>query len=152
MAKVSELLRICILFSGLFVGMLFTNSTIAQQAPDVELIKIMPEFKGDQAEGFYLDPPTIYIRKNTIILWMNGVPEKEVQVVFQEGKTCRDVTANPDMQVPGFFLDARGCYVTSFLPFTKTSTLQFPENGQYAYEAVTEDGKMRAEGKIIVSD
>lgn len=141
---------------GLMVGaflitailVFFANQGISQAA-DAKLIKIQAK-GGDKVTGFYLDPATVTIDKNTIIVWMSGVPGREVQVVFQEGKTCRDITANPNTEVAGFYMDSKNCYVTSFLPYSATSTLQFPEVGHFEYKVVSEDGKMQAEGKVIV--
>ena len=150
MLKVNRLYQFCIILLGLAIGVFFANQTSAEQVSDVKLIKIMPEFEGDNVKGFSVDPGVLNVKKNTIVLWMNGVLEQEVQVVFNEGKTCRDISANPNMKAPGFFLDARDCYVTSFLPYAGTSALQFIDAGKYEYKVVTEDGKMSAMGKIEV--
>lgn len=123
---------------------------IAQTAKDAVLVKIEPDLKDDKVTGLFIDPATLYTKKNTIIVWMSGVPDIEVQIVFEEGKTCRDVTANPNLKMPGFFLDSKSCYVTSFIPYMSTSTLQFAELGTYEYLVITEDGTMKAKGKIVV--
>jgi len=98
------------------------------------------------------DPSTLHIEKDTIVIWMNGVAGKEIQIVFEEGKTCRDVTANPSQKQPGFFMDAKNCYITSYLPYTSTSALQFPQTGDFGYIVTLEDGTVAAKGKIIVKD
>jgi hypothetical protein len=118
-------------------------------AADAQLIRIQPEGK-DKITGFYADPPTVYIKKDSIVVWMSGVPGIEIQIVFNDGKTCKDVTANPNLKQPGFYMDSKNCYVTTFLPYGDTTTLQFSEEGKYEYQAVTEDGKMQAKGTIIV--
>ena len=131
-------------------GMLLMNAgnTLAGEA---DIVKIWAAAEGE-AKSLKADPPVLNVTKNTIVVWMNGVPEKEVQIVFEEGKTCRDVTANPNLKVPGFFLDSKNCYVTSFLPYAATTTLQFVEVGTYEYEVVNADGKLKTKGKIVVSD
>jgi len=141
-----------IIFVGLAMGMFLVSPTIAERAIDAHLVKIMPDQKGGGAKGMYLNPEILNITKNNIVVWMNGIEATEVQVVFQEGKTCRDVTANPNLKVPGFFLDSRNCYVTSFIPYSSTTTLQFINVGSYDYEVMTEDGKLTAKGKIVVRD
>ncbi|SPD74572.1 exported hypothetical protein [uncultured Desulfobacterium sp.] len=118
-------------------------------AADAQLIRVQPEGK-DKVMGIYIDPPTVYIKKNDIIVWMSGVPGMEVQIVFNDGKTCKDVTANPNLKVPNFYMDAKNCYVTSFLAYCATSTLQFSDPGTFEYKVVNEDGKMEAKGTIIV--
>ncbi len=127
----------------------FTNQGMAAEA---QLVKIQPEFKDKAVTGFYADPPTLYIKKDAIVVWMSGVEQMEIQIVFNEGKTCRDVTANPNLKYPGFFMDSKNCYVTTFLPYCATSTLQFPVTGTFEYKIVTVTGKMEAEGKIIVKE
>jgi hypothetical protein len=121
-------------------------------AADAQLVKVQPEMKGDQIKGLYADPPILYVKKDAIVVWMSGIPNQEVQIVFTDGKTCRDVTANPNDKFPGFYMDASSCYVTSFLPYCATSTLQFPEAGKFKYKVVTVDGKMASDGEINVKE
>ena len=150
MIKVRSSFLIGTILLTMFLVMVTVGSSIAQQATDAVLVKIEPDVKDDKITGLLIDPATLYTKKNTIIVWMSGVPDIEVQIVFEEGKTCRDVTANPNLKVPGFFLDSKSCYVTSFIPYMSTSTLQFAELGTYEYMVITEDGKMKAKGKIVV--
>ena len=119
------------------------------QAADATLINIQPK-GGEEITGFLVDPETVTVKKNAIIVWMSGVPEIEIQVIFNEGKTCRDVTSITDQKNPGFYMNAKNCYVTNFLSYCATSTLQFPEAGSYEYTVVNEDGKLKAKGTIIV--
>jgi len=130
---------------GLAILVCATKQVIAG-AGDAKLVKIVPE----ESAGFFVDPPTLNIKMNTIVVWMNGVPNKELKIVFEQGRTCKDVTANPNIKQPGFFLDSHECYVTSYLPYGATSTLQFPEGGEFEYKVVTEDGTLHANGEIIV--
>jgi len=130
------------------LGMLLA-STVDSFAQDAAIVKIWAKTEGKTKE-IRVDPVELTIEKNTIVVWMNGIQGKEVQLVFEEGKTCRDITANPNLKQPGFFLDSKGCYVTSFLPYATTSTLQFPQTGSFDYSVVTEDGTMSGKGKIIV--
>jgi hypothetical protein len=126
------------------MGMMLAHQSTAVAA-EALLVKIQPVGEG-KVTGLFVDPPIANIDKNTIVIWMNGLPEQEVQVVFEEGKTCKDVTANP----MGFKLDATNCYVTSFIPYADTSSLQFPESGKFDYVVQTEGAKLRAKGKIEV--
>ncbi len=142
--------RSSFLIGTILLAMFTVGPAIAQTATDAVLVKIEPNLKGDEVTGLLIDPATLYTKQNTIVVWMSGVPDIEVQIVFEEGKTCRDVTANPNLKMPGFFLDSKSCYVTSFIPYMATSTLQFAELGSYEYVVITEDGKMKAKGKIVV--
>ncbi len=126
------------------LGMLLTNAGNAF-AGEAEIVKIWAKHGAMKA-----DPAVLTVKKNTIVVWMSGVEDKEIQIVFEDGKTCRDVTANPDLKRPNFFMDAKDCYVTSFVSYANTSTLQFPEAGNFDYKALTIDGTMTAKGKIIV--
>ncbi len=151
MRKAKGLFLVGAIFLGVAAGIFLTSPAIAQDATDAVLVKIQPEFKDGMVTGFNVDPQTINIKHNTIVVWMNGVQGKEVQIVFEEGKTCRDVSANPNLKMPGFFMDSKNCYVTSYLPYATTSILQFVDAGEFDYEVVTEDLKMKAEGKIKVT-
>ncbi len=141
---------------GLMVGIFFLTTVLVflanqgiSQATDAKLIKILAK-GGDKVTEFHLDPETVTINKNTIIVWMSGVSGKEVQVVFKEGRKCKDITVNPNLKISGFHTDSKNCYVTNFLPYSATTTLQFPEVGHFEYNVVSDDGKMQAKGKIIV--
>lgn len=149
-AKISFLFGTILL--AVTMMMFIAGPAIAQTYTSAALVKIEPVNEGDKLTGFLIDPATQYVKKNAIVVWLSGVPYTEVQIVFEEGKTCRDVTANPKTKLPGFFLDSRNCYVTSFLPYMSTTTLQFAEVGTYEYEVVTDDGKMKTKGKIVVTD
>ncbi len=115
---------------------------------EAEIIKIEPDpppSKGKMA-GISLDPKTTQINRNAIAIWVNGLTGEEVQVIFEDGKTCKDVTANPQF----FGLNARSCYVTSFIKPFGNASLQFPESGKFEYKVTTVDGKLESKGTIIV--
>lgn len=154
MRKLKGSSQVGIILIALAMVMFLVTPTIAElnarQAGDAHLVKIMPDMEAGKLKGIYLNPQVLNAKQNNIVVWMNGVSGKEVQVVFEEGKTCRDVTANPNLKIPGFFLDSKNCYVTSFLSYSTTSTLQFTNTGTYDYEVISEDGTMTAKGKIIV--
>jgi len=146
--KMKKLTVWVMLGAGIVSFLLFLNigRGIAFEA---KLVKIVPLAEG---AGFYVDPPTINIKMDTVVVWLNGVRDKELKVVFQEGKTCMDVTANPNPDQPGFYLDADSCYVTSFVPYAATTMLQFPKMGTFDYKVVTKDGQTQAKGSIIVTE
>jgi hypothetical protein len=139
-------LIVMVLAVGLGILLAKAGNTFAVEGA---IVKIWAEEEGT-AKGMHADPPVLTVKKNTIVIWMNGVPGKEIQIVFEEGKTCRDITANPNLEHPGFFMDSKNCYVTSFLPYTETSTLQFPEAGGFDYTVLTNDNALTAKGRIVV--
>jgi hypothetical protein len=102
---------------------------------------------GVQVRGLRIEPDFLVISKGGCVIWSNwvrGVGE-DVKVIFEEGKTCRDMTEAPS----GFKLDESSCYVTSWLPFGATSSLKFKEEGTFAYTVETQTGK-KAKGTINV--
>ena len=92
-----------------------------------------------------LEPDTITVEKNSCVVWVNFARADEVQVVFEQGKVCKDVTEAP----VGFKLDAKNCYVTNYIPFGATSSLLFNEPGEFKYVLIA--GGKRLNGKIIVT-
>ena len=141
-------LFLIVTFFAVVLGMLLVNA-IDSFAGEAAIVKIWAKTEG-ASEKLHVDPLSLTVEKNTIVVWMNGIQDKEIQIVFEEGKTCRDVTANPNLKKPGFFMDSRGCYHTTYLPYTSTSTLQFPEVGSFDYTVITSDGTMSGKGKVLV--
>lgn len=117
-------------------------------ASDAQVILIF-KAKGDNTE-LRLNPPDLYVKKGTIVVWMNSIADEEVQVVFRDGKACKDVSFSPVEK--GFSLDSKSCYVTSFIPYASTSSLQFMETGTFDYAISNLSGKVNGKGKIIVRD
>jgi hypothetical protein len=130
------------------LAVLFLVSPGNLLAADATIIKI---FKAEGPKGeVSLAPPDLYITKNTVVIWMNGIEGKEVKVVFEDGKACKDVSFSPSQK--GFGLDATTCYVTSFIPYASTSSLKFTDVGTFEYQVLTQDAKTGIKGKIIVRD
>jgi hypothetical protein len=130
------------------LNLTLTNREIAS-ATEAHLVRIW-SVGGEEPLTLRIDPPVLQVDKNTIVLWMSGVKEEEIQIVFESGKVCRDVTANPNEKKPDFFLDAKNCYVTTLMPYADTSALEFPDAGTFEYIVQTNDGKTKAKGRIIV--
>jgi len=114
----------------------------ALNAGECRLIRIHGQTGGQTPLG--LEPETVTIEKGTCLIWVNLAREEEVQVVFEEGKACKDVTKAP----VGFKMDAKSCYVTNYIPFGATSSLLFDEEGVFKY--ILKAGKSKLEGKIVV--
>lgn len=95
-----------------------------------------------------LDPPTLYVPKGSVVIWVNGVMNQELKVVFKDGKACQDVAISPEFK--GFQLDSKSCFVTTFMPYASTSSLQFTDVGTFEYDIVTEDGKLTTKGKVVI--
>ena len=116
-------------------------------AAEARLVKIQPVGEG-KLVGFYIDPKVLIIEKNTIVVWLSGIQGEDIQVIFLEGKQCKDVTASPPKE---FSIDAgKGCYVSSFISYSGPSSLQFVESGTYRYYVATLTGQIKAKGTIVV--
>jgi len=131
---------------GFAFGLLYPAVSPAN-AEDAVLVKIHGVGQ-DKLAGIFINPADMYVNSGTIVIWLNGVKEQEIKVIFEDGKTCKDVTASDTGDF--FMLDVKGCYVTNFIPFAATSTLQFTESGTFEYTVNSQDGKIKASGKIIV--
>jgi hypothetical protein len=85
------------------------------------------------------------VGKGTVVIWNNWARSTEVKIVFEDGKTCKDVTEAP----MGFSMDAKACYVTTWVPLGGTSSLRFVHSGTYKYEVET-NGGIKTSGKIVI--
>jgi hypothetical protein len=113
-------------------------------AQECRVVKISGE--GVAGAGkVYIEPEHLTIPKDTCVVWYNRARTNEVKVKFADGKKCEDVTTSE----VGFKLDVESCFVTSYIPFAGTSSLNFVETGTYDYVVESKSGVM-AKGKIIV--
>ena len=128
-------------FAMMFI--LSAGSLFAENASIIQIFKAQ-----ENSTDLKMSPPDLYVKKNTVVIWMNGIQGEEIQVVFKEGKACKDVSFSPEYR--GFSLDSKSCYVTSFIPYAATSSLQFTESGTFEYEVSNATGKIK--GKITVRD
>ena len=127
---------------AMMIGLLSLEMVSAQEC---RIIRILG--KAEQ-QPLTLDPATTFINKGDCVVWFNRALTSEIQVMFEEGKRCLDTTKSP----MGFTLDAQSCFVTSWMPFAATSSLQFMEKGTYKYvvKAKSMPGQNVQEGQIIV--
>ena len=126
----------------IFSSSIFMLDQSMLNAEECRLIRIHGDPGGQVPFG--LEPETIYINKGTCVIWVNFARVQEVQVVFEEGKVCKDVTTGP----VGFKLDEHNCYVTNYIPFGATSSLLFEEEGEFRY--ILKAPKYKVKGKIVV--
>jgi plastocyanin len=116
-------------------------------AADASVIKV---YDSSKEEGkMVLDPPDLYITNGTVVIWMNGFEGSELEVSFDEGKACQDVTVSPAQW--GFKM-SKTCFVMSYIPYAATSSLKFTQAGTFKYTVSTMNGKSKTNGKIIVRD
>ena len=145
-------LRLCLLLAvalTVALNMVVSDRQIASAA-EARLVRIWSPGE-DKPAGFRIDPEVLKVEKNTIVLWMSGAKGQQIQILFESGKVCRDVTANPNEEAPDFFLDAKNCYLSTVMSYAETTALEFPEAGTFEYTVQTNDGKVKAKGKIVVA-
>ena len=131
---------VAILFGVVF---LFTLSTPGV-AQDTRVIRLYggTSFSHD---GIRIEPDITLISEGGVVIWNNWAKSSEVKIVFEEGKVCQDVTEAS----MGFTLDAKQCYVTTWIPLGGTSSLRFTEKGKYPY-VVEAAGGVKSKGAIYV--
>lgn len=129
-------------------ALLFLLNVGSLFAENASLIQI-GKAPGD-AKELLLAPPDLTVQKGTVVIWMNGVQGEEMQVVFKDGKACKDVSFSPEYK--GFSMDSKSCYVTSFIPYAATSSLQFTEKGAFEYTVSNATGRISGKGKVTVQD
>ena len=138
--KLTLIIPVLLLAFGLVIGVQNTVS-----AADAQLIQVTSSGEGNMAK-LTIDPTDAHVKKDTIVIWLSGVLSEDIKIEFADGKKCKSVTAH----AAGFDLDMeRWCYVTSYVPFAGSSSLQFTESGTYEYTVYTKEGATVA-GKIIV--
>lgn len=126
---------------------LFLAAPTQLLAADASVVKVYGSSK--DTGKMVLDPPDLFITSGTVVIWMNGFEGSELEVSFDEGKACQDVTVSPAQW--GFKM-SKTCYVMSYIPYAATSSLKFTQAGEFKYTVKTMDGKTKAKGKIIVRD
>ena len=132
----------------LVLGLVLGVST-SVMADDATLIRIHG-VGGEKLTGIFINPDVSYIKKDTIVVWLDGVVQEDIKIEFADGKKCKSVTAyQSDFELIDLDKE-RWCYVTSWVSFAGTSSLQFTETGEYDYKVISKDGKVSAEGKLVV--
>lgn len=111
-------------------------------AQDTRIVRIYGG--GSQQNPVRLEPKTLLISKDTVVVWSNFARLSEVKIIFEDGKSCSDCTKSPCR----FSMSPDSCYITSFVGLGETSSLRFVEKGTFSYKVT--GGAKNAEGKIIV--
>ena len=120
-------------------------------AEDSQLVRIFGGIEtgaGELKKPIRLEPSTLTISEGGVVVWLNWARSVEcVQVSFEDGKKCDDVTDAPT----GFEMTG-GCYVTSWITFGGTSSLRFNQPGEYTYTIMAKTGgqERKETGKILV--
>jgi hypothetical protein len=99
--------------------------------------------------GLRIDSDNLTIQKGTCIVWINWAKLPEINLDFENGKKCMEVTQAGD----DFKLDTdANCLTTNFIGLGQTASLRFIEAGTYNYTVSggTGDKRGKINGKIIV--
>ena len=145
--------RVVIVTALLFV--LSTALVLIDRAPVVaqehQMVRILGGIETGASEmkkPIRLEPLTMTVSEGGVVVWLNWARSVEcVQVSFEDGKKCDDVTDAPT----GFEMTS-GCYVTSWITFGGTSSLRFNEPGTYTYTITAKTGgqERKQKGTIFV--
>ena len=100
---------------------------------------------GAASETVVLEPGTTRISQGAVVAWWNKGRE-EAKILFTSGKECETATAGPT----GFMLEAKDCYVASYIPSGGIASLKFDEVGTFEFEVSIKD-KGKAKGTVVVT-
>ena len=127
----------------MMIGLLGLETLSAQEC---RVIRILG---GMSVSPLALEPKIAFINKGDCVVWFNRVYPEKVEIIFNDGKKCLDVTKSS----MGFTLNDKGCYATTWLPLAGTSSLRFMEKGTYKYVVKAKGimpGQNVEEGQIVV--
>jgi plastocyanin len=82
-----------------------------------------------------ISPDTLKIKKGDCVVWLNWTHGEDLKIIFKEGKRCQDNT-----KAPVGFKMWKGCYVTDYLDYGRTSSLVFDQAGTFKYEVEFKPG------------
>jgi plastocyanin len=101
-------------------------------------------------KGLVLNPQTLTINKGAVVVWVEMAADVSmVKLMFNDPVACQETTAE-QITKKKFYPKWGDCYTTTYLKFPDTTSLQFNKAGTLPYTVVTENGKMKVSGKIIV--
>ena len=140
--------------SLVLVMIIFLASWVAIEAQECRIIRIHGRVMGQSSIA--LEPRTMWVPKDTCVVWYNGALDTRIKIIFEEAKACVNATGAP----MGFSMDYdSSCYVSSWVPCGGTSSLTFKDKGSYTYRIETapggpevgpDKGQKLAEGTILV--
>jgi hypothetical protein len=93
-----------------------------------------------------MNPAELTVDKNIIVIWLNAIQDREVNIRFADGKTLKNATRD----AMGFDMGKNGGYEAKYLPSIGTASLRFVKEGVYVYTIQSQPGGLEAKGKIVV--
>lgn len=122
------------------LGILFVNHPTVD-AQECQVITIH-----DGEDSVIIHPSAVTIAKGTCVIWVNWSTTTEVNIMFEQGKVCKDVVeASMD-----FKLDKENCFISNLiLKKGGTASLVYEKKGSFDYAAKPKEGG-KTTGKIIV--
>jgi hypothetical protein len=118
---------------------------INAQAPEGKIIKIEAS-DNKTLTGIIINPDKISVKKDTILIWLNSISGHDINIIFEDRKKLEKSIADP----MGFSINSRGYFSADYLPHIATASLRFIKPGSYSYSATSRDGKVTANGTIVV--
>ena len=130
-------------FFVFFVGIILVNQG-AVNASEARIVRIVGG-ETPSIQSIRLEPAHLTISPGSVVIWNNWARTYEVKIIFKEGKVCEDVTDSET----GFKMDAKNCFVTTWIKEGRTTSLRFNKHGEYEYIVETPGG-IKSSGEIIV--
>ena len=100
----------------------------------------------DSPEGISILPPELTVEKNIIVIWLNLISEKEINIQFDNPEAMLSATKDH----MGFTLNDTGQFAAKYMPHIATASLRFIAPGTYTYTVTSQNSEKSAKGKIIV--
>ena len=123
--------------------LLVTQGIAHAQFGTVRIVRLW--WGGSASEQMVIEPGVTRISQGAVVAWWNKGRE-EAKIRFTSGKECETATAGPT----GFMLEAKNCYVSSYIPSGGIASLKFDEVGTFEFEVSIKD-KGNVKGTVIVT-
>ncbi|MBU4053397.1 MAG: hypothetical protein KKA41_03445 [Proteobacteria bacterium] len=137
-------ITILLAISGFLYYFFPGNKALAEE--DGRIIKI--ESPADNPESaMVISSPELEIDKQIIVIWLNMIKGKEINIIFDDPKTVIAATSDP----MGFTTDDSGGFSARYMPHIATASLRFIKSGTYSYTVTSQINEPKSSsGKIIV--
>jgi hypothetical protein len=132
--------------TGFFFYPLLTVDDKALAEEDGRIIKIESPENNPEA-GMVVSPSELEIDKQVIVIWLNLINGKEINIRFDKPEAV--ISATSDSM--GFTREDDGGFSARYMPHIATASLRFTKSGTYSYTVTfTKSDPKTFTGKIIV--
>jgi hypothetical protein len=144
--KKSILIALTILLtaSGFFYPFLPDQEALADE--DGRIVKIESPSNKSGPE-IVISPSELEIDKKIIVIWLNLIENKEINITFNDPEAVVSATSDP----MGFTPEDNGGFSARYMPHIATASLRFIKSGVFSYTVTyPTDHQKTSTGKIIV--